>query len=72
MTHNDLVAEVVMAWLRTVSARVTQHCEFTQIDWVYRLYASSGILKKIGKTTFRKLHLFPFSGEGKETLCWVP
>jgi hypothetical protein len=33
----------------------------TQNYWVFGLFPSSGILEN---TTFRKLDLFPFSGEG--------
>jgi hypothetical protein len=33
----------------------------TQNDWVFGLFPSSGILEN---TTFRKLDLFPYSGEG--------
>jgi hypothetical protein len=32
--------------------------------WVFGLCPSSGILKKQKNTTFRKLDLFPSSGEG--------
>jgi hypothetical protein len=40
----------------------------TQNYWVLRLYQSSGFLKKLEKTTFRKLDLFLSSDEGGDTL----
>jgi hypothetical protein len=39
----------------------------TQNYWVLGLRPSSGILKDIENTTFGKLNLFPFSGEGGDT-----
>jgi hypothetical protein len=39
--------------------------------WVSELRPTSGVLK-LENTTLRKLHLVPSSGEGKETLRWVP
>jgi hypothetical protein len=39
----------------------------TQKCWDFGVYPSSGILKKLENTTFRKLDLFPSSGEGWET-----
>jgi hypothetical protein len=46
----------------------------TQNYWVFGLLPSSGILEN---TTFRKLDLFPFSGEGRgggkrHLLNWAP
>jgi hypothetical protein len=39
----------------------------TQNYWVFVLCPSSGILKTRKYTIFRKLDLFPFSGEGGDT-----
>jgi hypothetical protein len=46
----------------------------TQRYWVFRLCPSSGnFLNNNGKnTTFRKLDLFPSSGEGRHLLSWAP
>jgi hypothetical protein len=44
----------------------------TQNYWVFYLFPSSGILEN---TTFRKLDLFPSSGEGggrRHLLSWAP
>jgi hypothetical protein len=42
----------------------------TRNYWVFGLSPSSGILNR---ETFRKLDLFPSSGEeGRHLLCWVP
>jgi hypothetical protein len=35
----------------------------TRNDWDFGLYPSSGILKTLENTTFRKMDLFPSSGE---------
>jgi hypothetical protein len=41
--------------------------------WVFGLCPLSGFfLNNEKNTTFRKLDLFPSSGEGRHLLCWVP
>jgi hypothetical protein len=42
--------------------------------WVFGLCPSSGFFLNNNRknTTFRKLDLFPSSGEGRHLLCWVP
>jgi hypothetical protein len=43
----------------------------TQRYWVFGLCPSSGF-EITENTTFRKLDLFPSSGDGRHLLCWVP
>jgi hypothetical protein len=40
----------------------------TRDYWVFGLYPSSGILKKLENTAFRKVDLFPSSGERRDTM----
>jgi hypothetical protein len=39
----------------------------TQNCWIFGLFLSSGILNKLERAKFRRLDLFPSSGEGGDT-----